>query len=88
MCGIVGIWRKDRPVAAEELRGMLNTLVHRGPDGEGHFTDRGIGLGMRRLAVIDIQLGQQPYYSEDRSVVAVFNGELYNYPELKHLVEA
>lgn len=62
---------------------MLSTLAHRGPDGQGAFLDPGIGIGMRRLAVRDVALGRQPYVSEDGRVVAVFNGELYNYPHLR-----
>lgn len=62
---------------------MLAALKHRGPDGEGAFVERGLGLGMRRLAVLDVTNGHQPYMSEDGRLVAVFNGEIYNYPELK-----
>ncbi len=88
MCGIAGIWRKDRAVGAADLTGMLGSMVHRGPDDEGQFTERNIGLGMRRLSIMDVAMGKQPYYSEDHAVVAIFNGELYNYPALKALVEA
>ena len=70
-----------------DLKGMLNAMIHRGPDDEGRFIDRNIGLGMRRLAVIDVLHGKQPYYSEDGKIVAVYNGELYNYPALQSLVE-
>ncbi|MCL4521836.1 MAG: asparagine synthetase B, partial [Firmicutes bacterium] len=61
---------------------MLTRMAHRGPDGEGKFFEQGVSLGMRRLAVMDVAGGGQPYRSEDGRVVAVFNGEIYNYPEL------
>ncbi|MDA8205005.1 MAG: asparagine synthase (glutamine-hydrolyzing) [Thermaerobacter sp.] len=83
ICGIAGIWRRDGLVLEHELACMLETLKHRGPDGEGSFLERGLGLGMRRLAILDVENGHQPYVSEDGSLVAVFNGELYNYPQLK-----
>lgn len=62
---------------------MLESLKHRGPDGEGSFVEKGLGLGMRRLAILDVQHGHQPYVSEDGQVIAVYNGELYNYPVLR-----
>ena len=62
---------------------MLDTLKHRGPDGEGLFMERGLGMGMCRLAIQDVRHGHQPYISEDGQVVAIFNGEIYNYLELK-----
>lgn len=65
---------------------MLEALRHRGPDGDGSFLERGLGLGMRRLAILDVANGHQPYVSEDGQIVAVYNGEVYNYPELKELV--
>ena len=67
---------------------MLAAISHRGPDDEGRYIDRNVSLGMRRLAVIDVAHGKQPYFSEDRQVVAIYNGELYNYPELKAWVES
>ncbi len=66
---------------------MLAVLAHRGPDGEGRFAEHGIDLGMRRLAVRDVEHGMQPYRSEDGQIVAVFNGELYNYPALRRHIE-
>lgn len=86
MCGIAGVWRKDRPVRAEELQAMLGALVHRGPDDEGRFIEKNLGIGMRRLSIMDVAHGKQPYFSEDGQIVAVFNGEIYNYPELQDLV--
>ncbi len=65
---------------------MLETLKHRGPDGDGVFVERGLGLGMRRLAIMDVAHGTQPYVSEDGRLIAVFNGEIYNFPELSHML--
>lgn len=65
---------------------MLSALEHRGPDEEGCFCERSVGIGIRRLAVIDVEHGHQPYRSEDGRVVAVYNGELYNYDELRDFV--
>jgi asparagine synthase (glutamine-hydrolysing) len=90
MCGIAGIASFDpqhRP-GAEQLRAMCDTLVHRGPDGYGGEVRDDVALGMRRLAVIDVAGGQQPIFNEDRSVRVVFNGEIYNYRELRKELEA
>src|SRR5438445_9598346 len=85
MCGIVGIVHRerDRPVAPETLRRMCAAIRHRGPDDEGLFVDGGVGLGMRRLSIIDLSGGRQPIFNEDGSKVIVFNGEIYNYQELR-----
>jgi len=83
MCGIAGIVNSSRaPVARESIHRMCNAIVHRGPDEEGLFVKDGVGLGMRRLSIIDLVGGRQPVFSEDRSVWVVFNGEIYNFPEL------
>ena len=68
MCGIVGIVESDlnRPVLAEDLQRMVRTLVHRGPDDEGSVTLAGVGLGMRRLAIVDLAGGQQPFDQRNR----------------------
>ena len=65
------------------VRRMCDMLAHRGPDGVGYHEDAHAALGMRRLAIIDVAGGQQPVYNEDRTVVAVFNGEIYNFRELE-----
>ena len=84
MCGIVGIVDSlgARPVDRHALERMNDVQRHRGPDGDGIHTEPGVGLGHRRLAIIDVASGQQPLYNEDRSVVVVFNGEIYNYQDL------
>ncbi len=89
MCGIAGIFdlRDARPVDARCLAAMTKTLVHRGPDGEGFFHEPGCGLGHRRLAIIDLQGGAQPLFNEDESVVVVYNGEIYNFRELRDQLE-
>jgi glutamine phosphoribosylpyrophosphate amidotransferase len=89
MCGIAGIVSlEDRPVFEREIRAMCNAIRHRGPDDEGIYTSQGIGLGMRRLSIIDVSSGHQPVYNEDGTVCVVFNGEIYNFRELRRDLEA
>jgi asparagine synthase (glutamine-hydrolysing) len=85
MCGIAGFHYLDsgRPAKPETLKRMIDTLVHRGPDGEGMFVNDRIALGHRRLAIIDLASGQQPMYRQDKELILVFNGEIYNYIELR-----
>jgi asparagine synthase (glutamine-hydrolysing) len=85
MCGITGIVRKPTAAAIDRavLERMTGTLRHRGPDGDGFFLNRNVGLGHRRLSIIDLAGGDQPIFNEDRSVVIVFNGEIYNFKELR-----
>src|SRR3989454_9096807 len=85
MCGIVGIAHADpgRPVSVAVIRRMCGTIRHRGPDDEGAYVEGPVGLGMRRLSIIDLAGGRQPIFNEDRSKVIVFNGEIYNYRELR-----
>src|SRR5688572_25191196 len=84
MCGIAGIIRWDgAPVAEAELRAMCGAMTHRGPDDQGLYISGGVGLGMRRLSIIDLGGGHQPVHNEDRSVWVVFNGEIYNYRALR-----
>ena len=84
MCGITGIFdtRGKRDVGREILVRMNETQFHRGPDEGGTHLEPGVGLGHRRLSIIDLSTGQQPLYNEDGSVCVVFNGEIYNYQEL------
>ena len=89
MCGITGILHfSGRPVDRDVLSGMTATLVHRGPDAQGLYVDRHVGLGHRRLSIIDLSTGDQPLSSEDGSLVIAFNGEIYNYLELREELEA
>ena len=83
MCGIAGTVGFGGEAL---LREMIDTIAHRGPDGEGMHLDDGVFLGNRRLAIQDVPGGTQPMWNEDGSVVAVYNGEIYNYPELRELV--
>jgi asparagine synthase (glutamine-hydrolysing) len=85
MCGIVGVVDRDlaRPVAEADLNRMVRTLLHRGPDEEGHIVMPGVGLGMRRLAIVDLTGGQQPVSNEDGTIQLVANGEIYNFEEIK-----
>ncbi len=85
MCGIAGTFRprSDRPVTREDVARMCDVLRHRGPDDEGIHLDGGLGLGMRRLSIIDLATGRQPIANEDGTVWTVFNGEIYNFPELR-----
>jgi asparagine synthase (glutamine-hydrolysing) len=85
MCGIVGIVERDldRPVPALDVERMVRTLNHRGPDEEGSVLLPGVGLGMRRLSIVDIAGGQQPFGNEDGSIQVVANGEIYNFPAIK-----
>ena len=84
MCGITGIFdlRQQRPVEEALLHRMNESQHHRGPDEGSVHCEPGVGLGHRRLAIIDVSTGQQPLYNEDRSVVVIFNGEIYNYQSL------
>ena len=85
MCGIAGLVHRDPacPVDSETVDRMCDALKHRGPDDVGTFVRGRVGLGMRRLSIIDLAGGHQPLTNEDRSAVLVFNGEIYNYAELR-----
>ena len=90
MCGIAGIASTElgaRP-DVETIRLMCDAIVHRGPDDEGFYIGDGAGLGMRRLSIIDLAGGHQPIHNEDRNVWVVFNGEIYNFPELRRGLES
>ena len=84
MCGITGIFdtRSDREIDRAVLQRMNDSQLHRGPDEGSLHLAPGVGLGHRRLSIIDIATGQQPLFNEDGSVVVVFNGEIYNFQEL------
>jgi asparagine synthase (glutamine-hydrolysing) len=90
MCGIVGVCDLGgaRPVEESTLRSMLGTIRHRGPDQFGMYLDDHVGLGNARLSIIDLSSGQQPISNEDGSVWIVFNGEIFNHPELRPELES
>jgi asparagine synthase (glutamine-hydrolysing) len=90
MCGIAGIVSSNRAERIEEalVHQMCEAIVHRGPDDEGLLARHNVGLGMRRLSIIDLSGGHQPIFNEDRSAWIVFNGEIYNFPELRPELEA
>ena len=89
MCGICGQYnyKDNQPVSEITLKKMTDTIVHRGPDDEGFYTSESLGLGFRRLSIIDIAGGHQPMSDQDKTVWVVFNGEIYNFPELKSELE-
>lgn len=80
MCGIAGF---TGPHNSTTFRCMTECLRHRGPDSAGYWEGPGISLGMRRLAIIDVETGNQPVFNEDRTVAVIFNGEIYNHQELR-----
>ena len=83
MCGIAGQLLRERKAELADIRSMCDQIRHRGPDDEGYHLDGGCGLGMRRLSIIDLSTGHQPISNEDGTVWVVFNGEIYNYRELR-----
>lgn len=88
MCGIVGVVRNDRSDVDRDVVGrMCAAIRHRGPDEDGFYFNGAVGLGMRRLAIIDLKGGQQPIHNQDRTAWIVFNGEIYNYRELRKKLE-
>ena len=90
MCGICGIVYSypARPVAQDMLRRMTASLQHRGPDSHGFYHAPGVGLGIRRLSIIDLETGDQPISNEDGTIIVVCNGEIYNFQELRQQLQA
>jgi len=88
VCGIVGFTHKDRPSAGERIREATATLLHRGPDQQGVFETPNVSLGAVRLKIIDLISGEQPMRSDDGDTVLVFNGEIYNYAEVREELKA
>src|SRR5690348_15352923 len=85
MCGICGVADFTlRPIAEDVIHAMNQTLQHRGPDDSGVYVAPGVGLGHRRLSIIDVAGGHQPISNEDGTVWVLLNGEIYNYSELRH----
>ena len=88
MCGIVGILSlEEKPVILEELRWMSAAIAHRGPDEDGFYLGEVAGLGMRPRSIINLRTGRQPIANEDGTVWVVFNGEIYNYKQLRRELE-
>src|ERR1700739_2904758 len=89
MCGICGQYNfgSEVPVRRRDLQVMTHTLAHRGPDDEGYYVAGALGLGFRRLSIIDLAGGHQPMSDQEETVWVVFNGEIYNFLELKRELE-
>ncbi|MEK6247910.1 MAG: asparagine synthetase B, partial [Planctomycetales bacterium] len=90
MCGICGAfhWLSDKQVDSDLIERMCRRIVHRGPDDEGSFVEGAVGIGFRRLSVIDLVTGAQPVFNEDQSICTVLNGEIYNFQQLReNLIE-
>jgi asparagine synthase (glutamine-hydrolysing) len=88
MCGIAGMASFGRPVAEALIRRMTASLAHRGPDEDGIYATGQVGLGVRRLSIIDVAHSHQPVHNEDRTIWAVFNGEIYNFKSLREELAA
>ena len=90
MCGIVGrfLYERDSVVQIPDLQRMCDAIAHRGPDDEGIFARGQVGLGMRRLSIIDLTGGHQPMRTDDGALTIVFNGEIYNYREVRRSLES
>lgn len=86
MCGIAGIvfFEKDRIVTRQSLKAMTDPIIHRGPDDEGFYINNNVGLGFRRLSIIDLDTGNQPMCNEDETIWVVMNGEIYNFISLRN----
>ena len=87
MCGILGYGKNQSNTADINIPSWANTLIHRGPDEFGGYTSDDFGLGMRRLSIIDVENGHQPIFNESKTVIAVFNGQIYNYKELAQMLK-
>ncbi|MBQ8219382.1 MAG: asparagine synthase (glutamine-hydrolyzing) [Bacilli bacterium] len=84
MCGFVGFIGKQKKSDKDKIiKKMADAIIHRGPDSDGYYTDSHVALGFRRLSIIDLKSGDQPIYNEDKSKLITFNGEIYNYQEIK-----
>ena len=82
MCGFVGFISKDNN-KKKIIKDMADIIVHRGPDSDGYYVDDNVALGFRRLSIIDLDGGSQPIYNEKKDKVIIFNGEIYNYKEIR-----
>jgi asparagine synthase (glutamine-hydrolysing) len=88
VCGICGVISADAPAAERRVRNMMQALAHRGPDDKGMLTQPGVVFGVRRLSIIDLSGGRQPVFNETADVGVVFNGEIYNFPQLRAELES
>src|SRR5262245_60240598 len=90
MCGIAGILELDRSRRIDPalLRTMCDAIRRRGPDDDGYFVQNNVGIGMRRLSIIDVSTGHQPIFNEDEDLAIVFNGEIFNYRPLQEELKA
>src|SRR6266567_6214041 len=89
MCGICGLVGVTEPMSTQTIvQRMMGQMQHRGPDEAGLFVDDSLTLGTRRLSIIDLAGGHQPVFNEDESLAVVFNGEIYNFRELRHTLES
>src|SRR5881397_197714 len=90
MCGIAGMidLAGQRPLPEGSIQRMARALLHRGPDEEGFLIRPGLGLASRRLSIVGLADGQQPIFNENRQVAVVYNGELFDYPEKRQLLES
>src|SRR4051794_1823883 len=84
MCGIAGFFLRSERAELSDVQRMCGAIVHRGPDDDGFHVEGGCAIGMRRLSIIDLHSGHQPISNEDQSAWIVFNGEIYNYRDLRH----
>src|SRR5258705_11674584 len=89
MCGIAGMFHFDQhlPINRDHLTAMTTAIAHRGPDADGFYVSSGIGLGHRRLSIIDLSTGDQPLSNEDQTVWVIFNGEIYNFADIRGELE-
>jgi asparagine synthase (glutamine-hydrolysing) len=89
MCGIAGIYyfSPEKSADLSLIKRMCDVIIHRGPDEDGYHVEKNIGIGMRRLSIIDLSTGTQPIYNEDKSLLIVFNGEIYNFKDLRDDLE-
>ena len=83
MCGFVGFFNTPNIDCQRVVEEMANRIIHRGPDDADYYVDEDVSLGFRRLSIIDLEGGRQPILNEDGTMVLVFNGEIYNYQELR-----
>ena len=88
MCGICGVYSKhsEHIIDRNTIKRMCDLMRHRGPDEDGFYLNSNVALGMRRLKIIDLATGSQPIFNEDQSIAVVFNGEIYNFQDLRELL--